>query len=151
MGNDCYNSNNKNNKIYNTHNTYIGLVSKISKISQQYKKQRETLYNKRSILRLNNLNNCSPFHVSFLEKDLIQTTSPKLDKIHTISPLFLMKGGSSYNSPINNISTLIRIENYIDSHIIDNNSDINDIINDNNSDINDIENIENIDNDFIIM
>lgn len=144
MGNECYK--NHNHKIYNTYNNYntyisiIGYMSNMSNMSTKHNIYKEKTNKKRVILRnnyiindllsplnYNNYNNYKENTKSLLSPILspIQNSDISMNPIYT-SP-FIMKAVSAYNSPINNISTIIRIENYVDT-INTINTDIDEIL-----------------------
>ena len=128
MGNECYK--NHNHKIYNTYNTYISIIGYMSAKHNIYKEKT----NKKRVIRINN------YIINDLLSPLNYNTKSLLTPITPITPIytspFIMKAGSAYNSPINNISTIIRIENYVDNVDTINTTDIyyNDNDNDNDND-----------------
>lgn len=148
MGNECYK--NHNHKIYNTYNTYISIIGYMSNMSTKHNICKEKTNKKRVILRNNyiindllsplNYNNYNNYNKENTKSLLSPILSPiqnsdisdiSMNSIYT-SP-FIMKAGSAYNSPINNISSIIRIENYVDTI---NTKDIDEILsyNDNDND-----------------
>ena len=100
-----------------SHNTYISLVSDL------YKKRKKPVY--RYMNKRLNYNN-----ICFLNSPIPDTppNMPNLSPNPNTSSQFILKGGSAYNSPINNISIKITtIENYIKDTGTPHNSDYKDI------------------------